>query len=125
MARMQAQQAKVSELIKRTTGLSRDVLAGSFATVERANERAFRFRIGIGVAGLLLVLAFSLSASRSVLRALGNSFRAACRASLPAISATRSRAPGLTKSSASWRARPIKWRRTCNGSPSNAIATIG
>jgi CheY-like chemotaxis protein/HAMP domain-containing protein len=72
MALMQARQAKVSSMIKRTTGLSREALAGSFASVEQANERAFRFRFGIGLVGLLLVLAFSLSASQSVLRALGN-----------------------------------------------------
>ncbi len=68
MARMQVQQAKVSALIKRTTGLNRETLAGSFATIERANERAFRFRLGIGFAGLVVVLAFSLSVSHSVLR---------------------------------------------------------
>ncbi|HEY3667818.1 MAG TPA: response regulator, partial [Polyangiaceae bacterium] len=72
MAHMQAQQTKVSDLIKRTTGLNRDVLASSFATVERANERAFRFRLAIGGVGLLFVLAFSLSASRGVLGALRN-----------------------------------------------------
>ncbi|MEP7052520.1 MAG: response regulator [Pseudomonadota bacterium] len=68
MARMQVEQAKVTALIKRTTGLNRETLAGSFATIERANERAFRFRLVIGFAGLVVVLAFSLSVSHSVLR---------------------------------------------------------
>jgi hypothetical protein len=44
IARMQAEQAKASALIKRTTGLSRDELAGSFAAVVSASQRADRFR---------------------------------------------------------------------------------
>jgi CheY-like chemotaxis protein/HAMP domain-containing protein len=72
MARMQAQQAKTVSLIKRTTSLSQTELGSSFAMVANASQRADRFRFGIGLAGLALVLAFSLSASRSVLRALGN-----------------------------------------------------
>ncbi|HWZ92451.1 MAG TPA: ATP-binding protein, partial [Polyangiaceae bacterium] len=79
MARMQVQQAKLSALIKRTTGLSRSELAGSFATVQKASQRADRFRFGIGLTGLALVLAFSLSASRSLLRALGNLSRGLSR----------------------------------------------
>jgi CheY-like chemotaxis protein/HAMP domain-containing protein len=70
MARMQAQQAKTNALIKRTTGLSQTELSGSFAIVANESQRADRFRLGIGVVGLVLVLAFSLSASRSVLSAL-------------------------------------------------------
>ena len=68
MARMQVLQTKVSELIKHTTGLNRETLASSFSTIERANERAFRFRLAIGLAGLLVLLSCSLSVSRSVLR---------------------------------------------------------
>ncbi|MEO7034158.1 MAG: response regulator [Polyangiaceae bacterium] len=68
MARMQAQQAKVSALIKSTTGLNRETLASSFASIAQANERAFHFRLAIGFTGLVVVLAFSLSVSQSVLR---------------------------------------------------------
>ncbi len=70
MARMQAQQAKTSALIKRTTGLSRSELTASFGAVVNANQHADRFRLGIGLVGLALVLAFSLSASQSVLRGI-------------------------------------------------------
>jgi len=70
MARMQAQQARASELIKRTTGLNRAELASSFAAVRNANQRADSFRFAIGLTGLALVLAFSLSVSRTVIRAL-------------------------------------------------------
>ncbi|MET0793792.1 MAG: ATP-binding protein, partial [Polyangiaceae bacterium] len=72
MSRMQAQQEKVSVLIKQTTGLSRHELAESFAAVGAASQRADRFRLAIGLCGLTLVLALSLSASASVLRALRN-----------------------------------------------------
>jgi CheY-like chemotaxis protein/HAMP domain-containing protein len=72
MARMQAQQAKTLALIKRTTGFNQAELSASFASIASANQRAFRLRIAIGLTGLGLVLSFSLSASRSLLRALGN-----------------------------------------------------
>jgi CheY-like chemotaxis protein/HAMP domain-containing protein len=72
MARMQAQQAKTSALIKKTTGLSKNELAASFGAVLSANQHADRFRLGIGLVGLAFVLAFSLSASRNVLGALRN-----------------------------------------------------
>ncbi len=70
MARMQAQQAKVDELIKKTTGLSRGELKASFASVESASQRADRFRLGIGLCGLALVLALSLSVTKGVFRGL-------------------------------------------------------
>ncbi|HYQ46785.1 MAG TPA: response regulator [Polyangiaceae bacterium] len=70
MARMQAQQAKVEALIKQTTGLSRGELAASFALVERARQRADRFRLTIGLTGLVLVLALSLSLTKNVFRGL-------------------------------------------------------
>jgi len=70
MARMQAQQAKVDTLIKQTTGLSRGELAGSFALVGGAIQRADHFRLAIGLTGLTLVLALSLSVSKSVFRGL-------------------------------------------------------
>ncbi|HEY3252943.1 MAG TPA: hypothetical protein VGJ91_03310, partial [Polyangiaceae bacterium] len=70
MARMQAQQAKVDALIQQTTGLSRGELAGSFGAVASASQRADRFRLAIGLAGLALVLALSLSVSKSVFRGL-------------------------------------------------------
>ena len=66
MARMQAQQAKVEALIKQTTGLSRGELAASFGAVERASQRADRFRLAIGLSGLALVLALSLSVTKGV-----------------------------------------------------------
>ncbi|HKO53725.1 MAG TPA: response regulator [Polyangiaceae bacterium] len=70
MARMQTQQAKVGALIKQTTGLSRGELAASFGAVERASERANRFRLAIGLSGLALVLALSLSVTKGVFRGL-------------------------------------------------------
>jgi CheY-like chemotaxis protein/signal transduction histidine kinase len=70
MARMQAQQAKVNALIKKTTGLSRAELTGSFAAISRASDRADRLRLVIALAGLALVLSLSLSVSSSVFRAL-------------------------------------------------------
>ena len=70
IARMQDQQAKVSALIKRTTGLSKSELSASFTTIGSANRRADRFRFAIGLCGLGLVLVLSLSASTSLLRAL-------------------------------------------------------
>jgi len=70
MARMQAQQAKVDTLIKQTTGLSRSELAASFGSVAAASQRADRFRLAIGLAGLTLVLALSLSVTKSVFRGL-------------------------------------------------------
>ncbi|HEX3852530.1 MAG TPA: response regulator, partial [Polyangiaceae bacterium] len=79
MARMQAQQAKASALIKRTTSLNQSELAGSFAVVANASQRADRFRLGIGLAGLVLVLVFSLSASQSLLSALGSLSRGLSR----------------------------------------------
>ena len=72
MARMQAQQAKSVALIKRTTGLSKNELRAGFGSVANANRRADRFRLGIGLLGLALVLAFSSSVSRSVLRSLSH-----------------------------------------------------
>jgi len=79
MARMQAQQAKAIALIKRTTGLSERELAGSFAAVANASRRADRFRFGIGLLGLALVLAFSSSVTRSVLRSISNLSRGFAR----------------------------------------------
>ncbi|MEI9938672.1 MAG: response regulator [Pseudomonadota bacterium] len=70
MARMQTQQAKVESLIKQTTGLSRGELAASFGAVASASQRADRFRLAIGLAGLTLVLALSLSVTRGVFRGL-------------------------------------------------------
>ncbi|MEI9948851.1 MAG: response regulator [Pseudomonadota bacterium] len=70
IARMQGQQAKVDTLIKQTTGLSRGELAASFGSVASASQRADRFRLAIGLAGLTLVLALSLSVTRSVFRGL-------------------------------------------------------
>jgi len=67
---MQAQQAKAEALIKQTTGLSRGELAASFALVQRGSQRADRFRWAIGLAGLTLVLALSLSLTNSVFRSL-------------------------------------------------------
>ena len=70
MGRMQAQQEKVNNLIKQTTGLSRNELAASFAAIGAETERADRFRLAIGLSGLAVVLALSLSATASVLKAL-------------------------------------------------------
>ncbi len=79
MARMQAQQAKSVALIKRTTGLSRTELRGGFAAVGSANRRADHFRFTIGLIGLALVLAFSISVTRSVLRSIGHLSRGLSR----------------------------------------------
>ena len=79
MARMQAQQAKATKLIKRTTSLNQSELSESFAVVANASQRADRFRLAIGLAGLVLVLAFSVSASQSVLRALASLSRGLSR----------------------------------------------
>ena len=70
MARMQALQAKVESLIKQTTGLSRGELSASFALVERGSQRADRFRLAIGLCGLALVLALSLSLTKGVFQGL-------------------------------------------------------
>ena len=70
MARMQFQQAKVDALIKQSTGLSRGELATSFSLVADASQQADRFRLAIGLAGLSLVLALSLSVTKSVFRGL-------------------------------------------------------
>jgi CheY-like chemotaxis protein/signal transduction histidine kinase/HAMP domain-containing protein len=70
MARMQAHQAKVASLIKQTTGLSRGELAASFRAVGSASQRADRFRLAIGLVGLALVLALSVSLSKGVFRGL-------------------------------------------------------
>jgi CheY-like chemotaxis protein/HAMP domain-containing protein len=70
MARMQAQQAKVDSLVKQTTGLSRGELAASFGAVGSASQRADRFRLAIGLSGLTLVLALSLSVTKGVFRGL-------------------------------------------------------
>ena len=70
MARMQAQQAKVESLIKQTTGLSRGELSASFALVERGSQRADHFRLAIGLCGLTLVLALSLSLTKGVFQGL-------------------------------------------------------
>ena len=70
ISRMQAQQAKVSTLIKETTGLSRNELAASFTAVGAESQRADQFRLAIGLCSLTLVLVLSISASSSLLRAL-------------------------------------------------------
>ncbi|HEX3775804.1 MAG TPA: ATP-binding protein, partial [Polyangiaceae bacterium] len=70
MARMQAQQNKATEVIKRTTGLSRSELAQGFAAVLAETRRADRFRIGICLLGLVFVLGVSFATSRGVLVAV-------------------------------------------------------
>ncbi|MEO6601527.1 MAG: ATP-binding protein, partial [Polyangiaceae bacterium] len=70
MARMQAQQTKLNALIERATGLSGGEFSASFATIAAASQRADQLRIFVGLAGLVLVLALSLSASHSVLSAM-------------------------------------------------------
>jgi CheY-like chemotaxis protein/HAMP domain-containing protein len=67
---MQKQQREVSKLIKDTVSLNQGELASAFLTVKNADERAERFRTGIGVAGLAFMLGFSLWVSGRMVRSV-------------------------------------------------------
>lgn len=69
-ARMQRRQANARALIKKATVLDRGQIARAFAAVRTANRSADRFRIAIGVLGLLLVALFSFWVGRSTFQVL-------------------------------------------------------
>ncbi len=70
MARMQAGQVRVERLVERSLKLDRAELERGFSAVHGANQRADRFRLIVGLAGMVLVLGLSIWLSRGVLRSL-------------------------------------------------------
>jgi CheY-like chemotaxis protein/signal transduction histidine kinase len=70
VARMQALQRKATTLTKRTTSLDRDQLARSLEAVRGVNRSADRLRLGITVAGILVVALLALWGSRDMLQSL-------------------------------------------------------
>jgi HAMP domain-containing protein len=72
MSRMQDTQREAVFLIRKATGFNRDELSKTFAAIHTANDDANRFRLGIGLGGLVLGLGLSLWVSRSLLRGLGH-----------------------------------------------------
>lgn len=68
--KMQAAQARAAKLIEHSTALGPNELSNGFASVRAANRSADVFRLGIGLVGLVLVLALSFWASRSMLSTL-------------------------------------------------------
>jgi CheY-like chemotaxis protein/signal transduction histidine kinase/HAMP domain-containing protein len=71
LATMQSRHHALSELIERATRLKPNELEASFASVRRASRRADNIRAGLGVSGLLALLALSVWVRRGVLRPLG------------------------------------------------------
>jgi signal transduction histidine kinase len=67
---MQEKQARVEELITKTTALDPRKLAAAFKLASRTGVEATRYQLMIGLACLALVLVLSLALSRSVLRAV-------------------------------------------------------
>ena len=57
IAAMQECQRKAVALIRKTTGFDQDELSQGFAAVRNANRRADEFRLGIGLVGVVLVVA--------------------------------------------------------------------
>ncbi len=70
VTRMQEQQRKASELLKRATGLDRHELRDSFQAVRDVSTRAERLRHGITAGGVVIVALLAFWGASSVLRAL-------------------------------------------------------
>ncbi|HEX7668553.1 MAG TPA: response regulator, partial [Polyangiaceae bacterium] len=70
IARMQAQQLKAAQLIKKTTGLDKNELSAGFSSVRSASTKADQFRLAIGLSSFALVLVLSVWAGRGILRVL-------------------------------------------------------
>lgn len=71
VAHMQALQAKAATLVKRNTSLERDELARSLEAVRDVNRSAGRLRLGITIAGILVVAGLALWGSRGILQSVG------------------------------------------------------
>src|SRR5260221_7495356 len=72
VTRMQAQQRKAVDLIKKKTVVDRKQLSRSFESVRDANLSADRLRFGITVAGIFVVALLAFWGGGGVLQALGN-----------------------------------------------------
>jgi CheY-like chemotaxis protein len=70
VTRMQAQQLKAQELIKRSTGLDRSVLSGAFANLRQDAAQADRLRLVITGAGVLVVALLALWGAQGLLHAV-------------------------------------------------------
>ncbi len=69
---MQQKQRTAAELLEKTTALNRNELTTSFTTIRDGSAAADRFRVGISVAGILLVLSITTWMGRDVLRNVTN-----------------------------------------------------
>jgi CheY-like chemotaxis protein/HAMP domain-containing protein len=72
VADMQERHHALAELIETKTRLERDELATGFAAVRASADQANRYRIGIGLAGVLSLLILSAWTRRGLLRPLGD-----------------------------------------------------
>ena len=72
VARMQAQQARATALVKKTTGLDRGELARAFASVRGANDSANRLRLGVTAVGVVLVAMLAFWGAKGVLQSLSD-----------------------------------------------------
>jgi CheY-like chemotaxis protein/HAMP domain-containing protein len=72
MNQLGTRHAKAAELIKNTTRLEENELAGAFAALRGAKARADQFRLVVGIASVLLVIALSYWIARGVLRQVGH-----------------------------------------------------
>jgi CheY-like chemotaxis protein len=72
VARMQAQQARASALVKKTTGLDRTELSQAFASLRGTNTNADRLRLGVTAVSVVLVALLAFMGGKSMLQALSD-----------------------------------------------------
>ncbi|HXK18654.1 MAG TPA: response regulator, partial [Polyangiaceae bacterium] len=70
--RMQEQQRKATALIKKSTGVDRRELSGSFGEIRNTNLKADRLRLGITVGGICVVALLAFWGGGGVLQALSH-----------------------------------------------------